>query len=138
LLDIVLGGTGTDGDGREYVRSLSCGDCPMAVIDDNEQGGSGSGSLAKAVGLYYLIVKYAGNGPDAQNIGYVWNISGITDSIELPGEDSFGNGPNRYVAFNIGDVGCNGSCVPVPEPGTIGLLGLGLLGMGLTRRRRKV
>ena len=33
----------------------------------------------------------------------------------------------------VGEGGCE---KPVPEPGTLALLGLGMLGMGLTRRRR--
>jgi hypothetical protein len=37
----------------------------------------------------------------------------------------------------IAAVSMSNSPVPLPEPGTLGLLGLGLLGMGIARRRKK-
>jgi hypothetical protein len=42
-------------------------------------------------------------------------------------QGNFGSGNNRIADFDIGTV---------PEPGTIGLLGLGLLGLGVLRRKR--
>jgi len=42
-------------------------------------------------------------------------------------QGNFGSGNNRIADFDIGSV---------PEPGTIGLLGLGLLGLGVLRRNR--
>ena len=67
---------------------------------------------------------------------------GVSDFIQL----AFGTGPNIDIvesffnaAFVVGNwvVVDTGPPAPVPEPGTLALLGLSLFGMGLARRSKK-
>jgi hypothetical protein len=68
---------------------------------------------------------------------------GVSDFIQL----SFGTGPNIDIVESFANAAFvpghwrvvdTGPPTAVPEPGTLALLGLGLAGMGLIRRRRKV
>jgi hypothetical protein len=54
--------------------------------------------------------------------------SGTTLALEASIGD-FASGPETFLIYNLGAVNS------VPEPGTLALLGLGLMGVGLTRRR---
>ena len=67
---------------------------------------------------------------------------GVSDFIQL----AFGTGPNIDIvesfanaAFVIGNwvVVDTGPPTPVPEPGTLALLGLGLAGIGFAKRKKK-
>ena len=69
----------------------------------------------------------------------IWNFAttGFVDAVNL--------GPATYVAWVASDgysmmgtdtSGSKWSAVRVPEPGTLALFGIGLLGLGLARRRK--
>lgn len=57
-----------------------------------------------------------------------WAYLGTRVGFELSGHDS---------AVLAGGTSYESAANPVPEPATIGLFGLGLLGLGLVKRRRK-
>lgn len=118
-----IGGALTDTPGTGLAVTLNGGQMGTWMLNAN---------LFEA----FLVVLKAGN----QHV--VWL---------LPGTASAGNWSTVVLEKNLshlsiygkgtGTPGCQINCDPpvttVPEPGTIGLLGLGLLGVGLSRRRKK-
>ena len=76
----------------------------------------------------HLLVKDGNNNP----AWYLFNITGWDGKESILLEDFWiGNGAISHVALYAG-----GTTTRVPEPGTMGLLGAGLLAFGFLRRRK--
>ncbi|MEF8731893.1 MAG: PEP-CTERM sorting domain-containing protein [Candidatus Accumulibacter meliphilus] len=70
------------------------------------------------------------SGFDFASIGYTSNVN----AVKVVGLDAFGGSPGFDLAFVKG---LEGSSVVIPEPATMALLSLGLLGIAASARRRK-
>jgi len=119
------------------------GEGAIAILFDNDQSEFGfqsvGGNLGGATfefwardGSLIATITPVGLGVDFfgfQREGGVQDIAGISIWNTDPAGIAFDD-----IVFDVPGI----EPVGVPEPGTIGLLGLGLVGLGIARRRRKV
>lgn len=122
LIHMALGASDS-GDGQDYSRSNNdFGALPDAVFAMN--GTSTTIDFGSGSSYSYLFAKY-----DGPNYGSeVWYIGNLTGMNTIP---AFGGqyGLSGWTLFGPGGTS-------VPEPGTLVLFGVGLMGIGLLRRRR--
>lgn len=112
--------------GQAITRSSnSFGSLPTATAVGSV---SGTGTSVDLMGgtFTYLFAKY--DGPN--DLSQVWNISGITGTITIPGFGPNGYGLSGWILFNPG-----GGPPGVPDGGTtVMLLGAALGALGMARR----
>lgn len=89
---------------------------------------NGFGLPAISCASCYLAIKDGNHSPGY----YFYDLSGWNGVEEISLQDFW---PDRGAISHISIWG--GSSSTVPEPATLGLFGLGLLGVGMARRRRK-
>jgi len=94
-------------------------------------------AFALEYGPGYYIIKNAVTWVLMENLFSIdWGVLSLTDLAEFTGESSFGNLAENVIISHVSEIN-GGDDHDVAEPGTLGLLGLGLVGLGMARRRRK-
>jgi PEP-CTERM motif len=104
------------------------GGCPDAELAGNTRNETGSNSV-DVTGFEWLLGKY-----DAAQAGsYVWWVGDLTGMQTIPQNigtcGDIGCGLSHWALYNSNEE------IPVPEPAPLALLALGLIGLGLVRRR---
>ena len=136
-----------DFDGTLYLGLLDqFNDTVSISVGGFAAGGSYTFSFALNPGDDYnssnLGLVFADFGPDTQdNFGLSVDFTAGGSGLETLTFDYFNAGPDLdFVDIFNGLIVCTNNCTPVtpvPEPGTMALVGLALAGMGFAARRRK-
>ena len=112
-------GTGTEGSGPDPFVDFTGGDAT-------------SGSLSLIAGLtdHYLVFKFGSGGGDPDVFSFHINGMTFANWEKLATGDGSLNGLSHVSVYGLPPT-------TVPAPGTLALLGLGLLGLGIRARRRQ-
>jgi VPDSG-CTERM motif len=130
LLDMPLNSTDSDDPPPSppntvynFVRSgNACAGCADATATGAVQVDTGGPVTLDVSNYTYLLAKYG-------NVAYVWYVANLTSVTVTSNLSGVQNGLSHYALFNPGTV-------RTPDGGTtLGLLGLGLMGVGYLRRR---
>lgn len=91
---------------------------------------------------YSVLGTYNGyNSQHSDGYSFSYSYDRSQGQITVAGDSGYGQGnsgtPHHHWQINSMEVYTHADAASVPEPGTFALLGLGLVGMGLARRKRK-
>lgn len=115
-----------------FVKGLLGTSTSLTATSGNIQPSGNGDSVSFNFSGQYLLVKF-GNTKAGQGYALLQNISGGSLDLFYEAAPKGGGGLSHYITFGPGSV------TPVPEPGVLGMFGLGLLvlgaGYGLRRRR---
>jgi hypothetical protein len=87
--------------------------------------GGGAESITFTSSATYILLKIGAD----PNIALIYNPSGLEQTYTYLAFASEGAGLSHYTTFGPSEI-------TVPEPGSLALLGLGLVGLAAVRRRR--
>lgn len=115
---------------------VDCSDATESACRDNELGYlyyyglAGTGDLTGVQDSFTgILFRYWGSNEAVLDSAWTFDfVGGIQGPVPKDGDAN--NNPAGAWAVRSGDV--------LPEPGTLALLGIGLFGMGLSRRKKKV